>query len=111
MASTGEESAFHARLQAVLDATKRRLARLNDTNYELRVMTIRSHDVKAHTRKTFEKIYLAKKRAKRKANPVAVAAVKAKLPTSTLTATVRKGKMTGRVYVKGGGKRVPTDAR
>lgn len=69
MASTGEESAFHARLQAVLDATKRRLARLNDTNYELRVMTIRSHDVKAHTRKTFEKIYFARKLIKRSRVP------------------------------------------
>jgi hypothetical protein len=68
-ASTGEESAFHTRLQTVLDTTKRRLARLSDNKYELRVMTIRSHDVKAHTRKTFEKIYFARKLIKRSRVP------------------------------------------
>jgi len=64
-ATTDEGKAFYARLQAILDATKRRLARYNDNHYELRVMTIRTHDVRAHTRKTFQKVYLAKKITKR----------------------------------------------
>jgi hypothetical protein len=112
-ATSGEEAAFNARLLALLNSTKERLAKLNSNDYVLRVMTIRSHDVKAHTRKTFEKVYLAKKVTRRKrarVNPVAKAIV-GKLPTPSVSATVRQGKMTGRVYVKGAGKRVPRDAR
>lgn len=60
-ATPGEAAAFEARLAAVLDATKRRIAALANPTNELRVIKIRSHDVKAHTRKTYERVYITKK--------------------------------------------------
>lgn len=63
MKATTSEAVFFARLQAILDATKKRMEKLRDPNYELRVMTVRKHNVKAHTRQTFQKVYLAKRRS------------------------------------------------
>jgi hypothetical protein len=64
---TTSEAAFFARLQAILDVTKKRMEKLRDPTYELRVMTVRKHNVKAHTRQTFQKVYLAKRKRTPKA--------------------------------------------
>jgi hypothetical protein len=80
-ATKDEADGFLARLKTLLEKTQERLTKLRSGDYEVRVITIRSHDVVAHMRKTFEKVYLAKKHAKRHkhgVNPVARAIAKAK---------------------------------
>jgi hypothetical protein len=61
-ATSGEAAAFEARLAAVLDATRRQIAALANPANELRVIKVRSHDVVGHTRKTYERVYIAKTR-------------------------------------------------
>lgn len=81
-AAKDEADGFLARLKTLLEKTQEKLAKLKSGDYEVRVITIRSHDVVAHTRKTFEKVYLAKKVTKRKrrgVNPVAKAIAKTRL--------------------------------
>jgi len=66
-ANSGEQNAFLKRLSEMLDKTQARLAALQSADYELRVMTIRTHKVRAHTRKQFTRPYLAKIRQRRRA--------------------------------------------
>lgn len=75
-ATSDEADAFIARLKKLLDRTRQRLAMAASGEYEMRVMTIRSHSVMSHTRKAFKKVYLAKRvtrKRKPRINPVATA--------------------------------------
>jgi len=80
-ASSDESKAFLRRLREVLEKTQARISKLNSGDYELRIMKVRSHEVVGHSRKEFERPYLAKIRQKRKrprVNPVAAAIHKTK---------------------------------
>jgi hypothetical protein len=59
-ATVQEDKEFAHRLQEALDRVQKRLALLHSPGYELRVMTVRTHSVRAHTRSQFQKTYLAK---------------------------------------------------
>jgi hypothetical protein len=59
-ATSVEQQTFLKRLGAMLDRTKARLAALSTGDYELRVVTVRGHDVVGHTRNTFTRPYLAR---------------------------------------------------
>jgi hypothetical protein len=61
LATHSEEARFLARLEAVLEVTNGHLVKLRSDKYVLRMMTIRAHNVKAHTRQAHQKAYLAKK--------------------------------------------------
>lgn len=78
IASQPEADGFLVQLEKILKKTQERLAKLKSGGYEVRVVTIKEHDVVAHTRKTFEKVYLAKRITKRRrgVNPVAKAIAK-----------------------------------
>lgn len=55
-----EIKTFMSELAAALEATRKRLARIESGEYELRVSNVGKHDVSAHSRGPYPRLYLAR---------------------------------------------------
>lgn len=61
-ASDKQRREFHTRLRKMLESVQRRMERLSNGDFELRVSRVEGHPVSAHRRSAFERVYLARVR-------------------------------------------------